>query len=122
MRALAKNALLGQSIGVERSVPVKMILRQIQQGCRIGLQGRCDGQLKAGQLKHPDGWQLTSIHRLHECIEHGWADIAGRTGRLPCNSEQVGCHGGRGGFAIGARNGDKLGGVARITPASRALR
>ena len=117
MRALSRG------VGVHVAVPVEVVLRDVQHGGGVGLEGVRRFELEARQLEHPDIGQRVLSMASEQRVEHRRADVArDGHGLARALAQQAGERGDRG-LAVGAGDREDLRRVAasrRATSSARA--
>lgn len=101
----AENAALGCGVGLHRAVPVKVVLRDVEDGRGVGIQRMRGLELEAGQFEHPYVGQRARVDAFAELVERRRADVAGHTDGLAGTLGQRARERRRGGLAVGTRDG-----------------
>ncbi len=102
---LAKNAGLGRSIGVDVTVPVEVILRDVQHRGGRRFKASHAIELKAGKLQHPGLGQCVRVDMTCQGVEQCGANVAGHRHGLASTLHQLPGERCDRGFAIGASDG-----------------
>ena len=120
---LAKNACLGCAIGSHASVPVQVVLREVEHHGRSRLEVLHTVELEARQLQHPHLGQILRSDARGQCVEQRRADVAGHGHAAARVLHQLARERGDGGFAVGAGHGQHGGRVAVLrTQGAQRLR
>jgi hypothetical protein len=117
-RASAEDPRLRGRVGRHRAVPVEMVLGEVEQRGRVGLEPGDAVELEARELEHPDLRQAITQHlgragvdRVGEGLQHRRPDVAGDRDPLAAALDQQGGQRRRRRLAVGAGDRDHLGRV-----------